>query len=81
MSSSDTLPTYRGVLNDTTWTDASALAFPTDAIVGVYVQAFTPVMTVDSSYLNLGFVPTSGPAPYTHGQLDIDLTTTSLTKI
>ncbi len=77
MSSSDTLPTYRGVLNDTTWTDASALAFPTDAIVGVYVQAFTPIVTLDSNYLSLVWSATSTNAPYTHGTLDVDYTTTA----
>lgn len=74
MSSSDTLPTYRGVLNDTTWTDASALAFPADAIVGVYVQAFTPIVTLDSNYLSLVWSATSSNAPYTHGTLDVDAT-------
>lgn len=78
MSSSDTLPTYRGVLNDTTWTDASALAFPADAIVGVYVQAFTPIVTLDSDYLSLGWWTTTGNAPYAHGTLTVDYTSTSV---
>lgn len=77
MSSSDTLPTYRGVLNDTTWSDASALAFPADAIVGVYVQAFTPVVTLDSNFLSLTYGSSTTNAPYTHGTLDVDYTSTT----
>lgn len=77
MSFADGVPWYQGVLNYTPWgnsSDATALSFPTDAIVGVYVQAFTPIVTLDSQYLSLVWSATSSNAPYTHGTLDVDAT-------
>lgn len=75
MSFFDGVPAYRGVINDTGWSDASALQFTGDAanaIVSVYNQQFTPVLEADSKFLVLEFADSTAPAPYSHGYIDVE---------
>lgn len=72
MSFFDGVPAYRGVTNDASWSDATALQFTGDAIVSVYNQQFAPVVEDDSKFLTLQFTDSTIAAPYAHGYIDVE---------